>query len=107
MKGVFDNKNNREYNDIKPNLDPEDGIDIVKCEYDCPCKDVELNRCLYETCIYKIKYNNVKHHKKFTHVCSICREKTTHIYDDIGPRGFIDMTICKNCINKLREWLLK
>ena len=108
MNGVFDNKSNRIYNNIKPNYDVDDGVDNVVCNSNCEgCsyKDIQLNRCLFETCIMKQFPFSIPFHSKFTNRCKLCERTITHTYDDVN-HPFVDTNpICNSCLKKLKKLL--
>lgn len=104
--GMFDNTANRQYNNAIPNLSPEDGIDILKCnKEECKYNDIEKHTCVFETCIFKQFPLSVPFHKELTTRCDICGSPITHIFDDCSNPLLMD-NMCVICKNKLRELLL-
>lgn len=105
--GIFDNLNNKKYNDAIPNY-AEDGIDIVKCESPgCKYEDVITGRCLFETCIYKQHPFSIPYHIVHTSKCEICNENIIHVYDDDNCHPLIEFsTLCDNCREKLRKLIV-
>lgn len=101
MNGVFDNTSNKQYNNAKPNYDVNDGIDNVKCDNEgCKYRDVELGRCLFETCIYNQFPLSIPYHESFKCKCKFCDSVIELHFDDIH-HPFDSFSICDSCMNKL------
>lgn len=108
INGVFDNTSNKQYNDAIPKYDVEDGIDNVKCDCEnCSYRDIEKERCLFETCI-KIQFPfSIDFHTKFTRKCKICDKKFTIEFEQ-EQHPFMDMPImCDSCMEKLKTILME
>ena len=108
INGVFDNTSNKQYNDSIPKYDAEDGIDNVKCECNgCCYRDIDKERCLFETCIYNQFPFSVNFHTKFTRECKICGNKFTVEFSE-EQHPFVDMsTMCDSCTEKLKTILME
>lgn len=108
INGVFDNTSNKQYNDAIPNYDIEDGVDNIKCEYnECCYRDIDKERCIFETCIHSQFPFSIDFHTKFTRKCKICGDKFTIEFSE-GQHPFADMSnICDSCIKKLKTLLME
>lgn len=100
--GIFDsNQSNKKYNNAIPNYDVDDNVDIVPCTEDCPYKDDEKQRCVFETCILNQFPLSIPFHTSVTKICDVCGEKYVITFGETDhPFKRMALCLCDNCMSK-------
>ena len=101
--GVFDsNQANKKYNNVIPNYDVDDGVDIVPCTENCAFRDEDKGRCVFETCILNQFPLSIPYHTSITKTCEICRNKFTITFGEVdNPMRKLCLMMCDTCRENL------
>ena len=102
--GLFD-KTLFKYNDAEQNINPDDGIDIIKCKdpkgSSCRFRD-NKGYCLFETCIKNIV---IPHHKNFLHNCELCGKEYEVDTEVFIPGSSLLSFMCPDCLRILKKYI--
>ena len=102
--GLFD-KTLFKYNDAEQNINPDDGIDMIKCKdpkgSSCRFRD-NKGYCLFETCIKNIV---IPHHKNFLHNCELCGKEYEADTEVFIPGSSLLSFMCPDCLRILKKYI--
>ena len=102
--GLFD-KTLFKYNDAEQNINPDDGIDMIKCKdpkgSSCRFRD-NKGYCLFETCIKNIV---IPHHKNFLHNCELCGKEYEVETEVFIPGSSLLSFMCPDCLRILKKYI--
>lgn len=102
--GLFD-KTSFKYNDAEQNINPDDGIDMVKCKdpkgLNCRFRD-NKGYCLFETCIKNIV---IPHHKNFLCNCELCGKEYNIDTEVFIPGSSLLSFMCPDCLVTLKKYI--